>query len=364
MKKTLLLLFALGYLVPSYSQEVIEYTTEVGEVNNNPIPSSSAKKGEEMEFDWYYKRRSGLQVDRATVRWNNRNVIVTPTKTNRDTSTNQEWWGEIGQRILFSGKARVLGVYIIYKDQQVVEESDNYDITLYRTSDRMPTPTPYATQVFSGDYITTGTEKDSFTYVEFGAGNITDVTYDFVISLALQEVTEFGGKQDVVEVYSSMNGDGNGEKNALVKLTQNSYLANMMTPGETEEWFQLDDLFLDSQGQPFEFDYDYMIIPVMDVDVLSDERVELSGLTYKGHYPNPANNQFTVELDVTSELENVEIEIMTMTGQIVSTQDFGDLTQGSQQIQVDASMLENGQYLYKVSGQNGESVVGKVLISK
>ncbi|MCB0737458.1 MAG: hypothetical protein KDC92_08085, partial [Bacteroidetes bacterium] len=275
MKKILLPICALLAVHFTSAQVVIDYHAQVDEINENPVVGQP-RLGEEMEFDWYYKRRTGLEVGTAVVSFNGTPFYCTPGQTNYDTIRKEGFWAEIGQRIQFRGDARCMGVYIVYQNYDRQEGGDNFDITFYKTEGGMPTDVPYSNKVFSGDQIQTGPDKDSFTYIAFNSGDPTDVTKDFVIGLALQEVTEFGDKLDEVTVYTSRKGDGKGEKNAMVKVTQKSLLASKIPFGQTELWIPLDEVFKDNAGKFFEFDIDFMIIPVMDVTKLSDGRIELN----------------------------------------------------------------------------------------
>lgn len=363
MKRILPFVLSSILALPLFGQQVIEYSTEVDEVHEPTIFPGSAKKGEEMEFDEHYQRRSGLQVDKATVRFDGRNVVVTPGETNRDTASKTEWWREVGQFFPFSGDARVLGVMLVLKDYKIDGASDNYDISLYRTSDGMPTDVPYGNLVFSGDIISTGPEKDSMTYVEFGSNDITNVYNGFVIGVSIQEVTEFGDEQDVLQLYTNKNGDGKGYKHAMVKIQQSSRLAGRLPAGEIETWLRLDDIFTDSDGNPFKFDYDFMIIPVLDVDVISDERVTFDRAVFKGHFPNPAKESFNVLLNAQETLNNVSVEVLSMGGKVLSTTQFNNLSAGDHQLNVDATNLSSGSYLYTLT-VDGKSVTTKVLVQK
>lgn len=364
MKRILPFVLSSIFVLPLFGQQVIEYTTQVDEVHEPVIFPGSAKKGEELEFDEHYQRRTGLQVDKATVRFDGRNVVVTPGETNRDTVTKTEWWREVGQYYPFSGDARVLGVMLVLQDYQVDEGSDNYDISLYRTDGTgMPTDVPYGNLVFSGDIISTGPERDSMTFVQFGSNDVTNVYSGFVIGLSIQEVTEFGDNQDKLQLYTNKNGDGKGYKHAMVKLQQSSRLAGLLPAGEIETWVRLDDIFTDSDGNPFKFDYDFMIIPVVDVDKISDERVVFDRATFRGHFPNPAKESFNVILNAEQTLNNVSVELMTMGGKILSTTQFNNLSAGDHQLNIDASSLSTGSYIYTLT-VDGKSVTSRVLVQK
>jgi len=88
--------------------------------------------------------------------------------------------------------------------------------------------------------------------------------------------------------------------------------------------------------------------------------VDMSGVTFNGHFPNPAKNMITIDLDVSQAQENFEISIQTIGGQVIKTINTGFLTEGKQLINVDISDLAAGNYVYTINSD--KSAVTNMLI--
>jgi len=66
------------------------------------------------------------------------------------------------------------------------------------------------------------------------------------------------------------------------------------------------------------------------------------------NYPNPVNGQtyFTVTLNEGADLN---LQVYTLTGQMVNTADYGYKTAGTHTLTINASELASGVYFYTVS---------------
>ncbi len=71
-------------------------------------------------------------------------------------------------------------------------------------------------------------------------------------------------------------------------------------------------------------------------------------------YPNPTDLPFTNVDFRLNENAPVQARIMDVTGKVVSTQDFGTMSQGNQMIQVDTDNLENGFYFINLTAGDQE----------
>lgn len=71
-----------------------------------------------------------------------------------------------------------------------------------------------------------------------------------------------------------------------------------------------------------------------------------------GVYPNPANGNMTVSLSLNAD-ENVTVEIADLTGHILSSKSFGNLSQGNHLLQVDAASLRTGMYMVNIRTNSG-----------
>ena len=339
MKKTLLSLCGLAMAFGIYAQEatVIEQHSKIYEINNGDDANLANKRGDRVEYDDYYKRRSGMMVDSVVVTVGQYKVAL------KATSTNYLFWKEIGNWYPFWGDARVLGARVGYAGRLQNESADNYDLALYHASGAgMNEPDePLAARSFAGYQITTGSEIDSFTYIEYKSSDYTTVKNGFMIAVALEDVTPFGDSTDQVEIFSSLKGDGQGEHRAMVRLTNESLVFS------GDEFVPLDRVFSDGAGGYFEFDYDLMIIPVLDVES-GIGFIDMKGLKYNGHFPNPAKNNFTIDLDVAEAQDNFKVTIQTVGGQTLSTTNTGFLNAGKQFINVDVTGLAAGNYIYTI----------------
>jgi hypothetical protein len=352
MKKTLLSIcgFAMAFSLMAQEAVVLEQHGKIYEINKDKDLNVANKKGDRVDYDDYYTRRSGMQVDSLVVTVGQYKVALKPS------STNYLFWKEIGNWYPFWGDARVLGCRIGYAKRIQNESADNYDLSLYHASgSSMNVPDePLAARSFAGYQITTGDDVDSFTYIEYKSSDYTTVKHGFMISVAMEDVTPFGDSTDQVSLYTSLKGDGKGEHRAMVRLTNESIM------WQGTEFVPLDRAFSDGAGGFYEFDYDLMIIPIMDVES-GIGFIDMKGLKYNGHYPNPAKNNFTIDLDVAQNQDNFKVSIQTIGGQTLRTMNTGFLAAGKQFVNVDVTGLAAGNYIYTIESDNS-SVSSMVIV--
>lgn len=319
---------------------VVEQKGKVYEINDGNDENTAYKRGDRVEYDDYVKRRTGMQVDSTVINVGQYRVALKPT------STNYLFWKEVGNWYPFWGSARVLGCRIGFAKRIQNESADNYDLSLYHASGKgMTEPDEvFAARSYYGYEITTGDDVDSFTYIEFKSSDYTLVENGFLLTVALEDVTPFGDSTDIVELYSSLKGDGKGEHRAMVKINEESLL---WAASGGDEFIPLDRTFSDGNGNYFEFDYDVMMIPVMDVES-GIGFIDMKGATFNGHFPNPANNFFTIDLDINEPQDNFKVTIETIGGKTLKTHNTGYLTEGKQFINIDVSDLAAGNYIYTI----------------
>ena len=72
-------------------------------------------------------------------------------------------------------------------------------------------------------------------------------------------------------------------------------------------------------------------------------------------YPNPASDQVIVE----SNIQSGVIEVYDASGRVVLSEAINQ-----NRIHVNVSQFESGMYQFVITGPNGESTVGRVMISR
>ncbi|HEU4718576.1 MAG TPA: T9SS type A sorting domain-containing protein, partial [Bacteroidia bacterium] len=78
-----------------------------------------------------------------------------------------------------------------------------------------------------------------------------------------------------------------------------------------------------------------------------------SGVTV-GAYPNPANDQLTVNLGLKA-ATNVTVAMYDLSGQLVSTQDFGMQQEGQHRLDMNTAGLAAGMYIMEVQTSTGKT---------
>lgn len=344
----LMLLMAVGAMAQDL--EVVDVRA-VSSTPMNPTDSSyeALRRGDKVEFDQYYTRASELTYYETDVKVQGQLVRFEPTGAN-------PYYREVGNYFPFDGDARVLGARIAYYKHNKNEKDDTYDLSLYHVTEKGTDKIDaiLAVKSFFGYEISVGAEKDSFTYIEFKSNDFTTVENGFAIMAATQDVTPFGDSTDDVGIYTSAMGDGRNESRAMVRVNPESVLYN-----SSQEYVRMDKLIRDPQDGFFIFDFDVIIIPVMDVEA-GIGYINLKDATFNGHYPNPAKDRITIDLDVKDAQENFEISVQTMGGQVLKTINTGFMAEGKQLINVDISDLTPGNYVYTINSQN--STVTQILM--
>lgn len=89
---------------------------------------------------------------------------------------------------------------------------------------------------------------------------------------------------------------------------------------------------------------------------------EISSLTSFNVYPNPANDVAHIAFNLVDS-KNVRVEVIDLLGKVVYQEEMGQLSSGTQLIDIDASSLRNGMYIFNIYVGN-ERISERVSISK
>ncbi len=89
---------------------------------------------------------------------------------------------------------------------------------------------------------------------------------------------------------------------------------------------------------------------------------EIPSLKSLDVFPNPAVDQFSISMDLI-QAENVSIDLTDITGKVIYTEDFGNLSSGQITKTVDVNNLESGIYMANIM-IGTKSVTTKVYVSK
>lgn len=78
-------------------------------------------------------------------------------------------------------------------------------------------------------------------------------------------------------------------------------------------------------------------------------------------FPNPATELTTVKYNLSTNAKKVEIILTNLNGQVVKKMKYDDLSKGTQEVQIDISDLEKGQYFYTIIA-DGVKTTEKVIV--
>ena len=90
--------------------------------------------------------------------------------------------------------------------------------------------------------------------------------------------------------------------------------------------------------------------------------VSETGVVLGQNMPNPFDNNSTINFELTN-TSDVQFEFVDMTGKVVKTMDLGTLTNGSHNIQVDATEFASGVYYYSLVSE-GSKITSKMIVQK
>ncbi len=131
-----------------------------------------------------------------------------------------------------------------------------------------------------------------------------------------------------------------------------------LTDGTYTIPFVFEDLDINSSVAPVQFKYisDFSFSDVDFTIVGVEDNVEPNNSTYEvsQNFPNPFSGKsyVTVSLD---EGSNLNMDVFTLTGQKVSSQNYGSLSSGSHTLTIDANNLPSGVYFYTITAGENKS---------
>jgi hypothetical protein len=125
-----------------------------------------------------------------------------------------------------------------------------------------------------------------------------------------------------------------------------------------------DNLWRDNYTQNDSSYNDLAIFPIVIVGTPSGvQSVTSKGLTLFGAYPNPATNTTNIRFEL-AEAADATITINDMTGRTVHSQKTGNLSSGTQSVQVSTSALPAGEYIYLVRTSKGDGMAGMLQVTR
>ena len=89
-------------------------------------------------------------------------------------------------------------------------------------------------------------------------------------------------------------------------------------------------------------------------DLINPAGIETSRSSAFSIYPNPAENYFTIQLNLKTE-SNIEILLSDISGRTIMQKNFGKLSSGNQNISIDTE-LSDGIYWVNVISNQGTSI--------
>jgi plastocyanin len=87
-----------------------------------------------------------------------------------------------------------------------------------------------------------------------------------------------------------------------------------------------------------------------------------SGIKLEQNYPNPVSGETTIGFSL-EKATNLTLSLYTNTGEFVKSLVSGKYDGGKHSVLLDASLLSNGVYLYRLTA-NGETLAGQMVIAK
>jgi hypothetical protein len=294
-------------------------------------------------LDQYFFRSTGFGVYSYSVETEGGTIDLPITGTN-------DAYQFLGAKYDFSGKARVQSVLVAYASKFTQGTPDNFIAAIFSLpSTSFPVMSQLGAQEFSADLIDTNSTEPSFTVIDFE--NPVAIGSNFVVMIQTINPAE-GANLDFISIYSNEQGNGQGEKRAsVIGINEQGEMYNA----------DLADIF-NTGGELL--DIDPMIIPIIEVDGTSgvEDYATLNGLTLKGAYPSPASQNTTVHFAL-DKPSFVEISIIDMTGQIVSTVRHNTMEAGNHTLDLDVSTLPTGSYMYAISTKTAR-VAGKLAVTR
>lgn len=292
-------------------------------------------------LDQYLRRSTGLTVYPYAVQGDNGVINLPITGTNNA-------YVFLGNKYDFSGTATVRSVLVLYNSKLIQGTPDTFMASIFSMNDHALPIAQLGMQTFSTDIIDTNSAQPVFTIIDFETP--VPVSSDFAVMVQTIDASQ-GADLDLVFIYSNQQGDGQGEKRACILATN-----DQGQPFSAD----LADLFNTDAGA---IDIDPIIIPVLETNTTGvDDYLTLNGLTLKGAFPSPASNSTSVQFAL-DKPASVEINIIDMTGRVVSTVRQSSMEAGNHALDLDLRTLPTGSYMYTLSTGTAH-VAGKLTVTK
>lgn len=176
----------------------------------------------------------------------------------------------------------------------------------------------------------------NLTYTAFTNPPVINGT-DFAVMMDANDVAT---KNDTVGLFSDQNGEGQ-------KYAFHNYQGS---------WYVTNDAFGGN------LDNNIALFPVLDDAVGVEDEAFFYNMQLS-NYPNPASNNTTISYRLAEDMANVSVVVYDVTGKEVANFNEGSKAKGLYKINLDASNLDAGTYLYSVIG-NGNRLTKRMTITK
>jgi len=245
----------------------------------------------------------------------------------------------LGQKFPFSGTATVQGFLFSCAQHRIAEPADTLVVNLWAGNETtgLPAGTSLTFGRITTDRVDTNRTTPVFTYVPMNAP--TTVNGSFVGTIQTRRGADH---DDLLVIYSSMQGDGRGENRACCITVQNNQLIAA----------NLSSLPLNFGGSPL--DLDIMILPVIETGGTGvDARPAIiAGLEVRGIAPQPASLQTVLHLSCMRETR-LSLDILDFSGRVVAHVGERDLAIGAHSVPLDVAGLATGSYFLRLMHADG-----------
>ena len=205
-----------------------------------------------------------------------------------------------------------------------------------------------------------GVSADTLKSFFFGTGTV-DLSTSFFVGYSIDyNFSDLGG--DTLGLQSTW--DGYRKPLALYTLKYN--VSEFDTTLDTVFNVQnatlgSDNIWYDNYWQNDNILNNLIIYPIVVAGFPTGTKgITKNNLTYFGCYPNPTVNSTNVKFSLASGAD-VTIQVMDMSGRVLSTIDEHGLAAGDHVIPVNTASLPAGEYLYLVRTSQGDGIAGKVV---
>jgi hypothetical protein len=258
--------------------------------------------------------------------------------------------------VLFAAKISITGTKV-------------FDAYIYNAdANGLPTGSPLGSTTYSfasvnapvnanAPKITTLNSTWNFTSIAFASP--VAVSGNFVSVIEIDDTNRAGGYQgDCVYLYTNnCNGDGNAEDRICHYPVRGAKEVSgaavpMQWYAASSYWPMISSLF----SGPF--DCDAMIIPIVqgETHTLSTNTImgKSKGLTFLGHYPSPAKESLTINYELETKSNLVNLKIFDITGKTIFETNELDVTSGKHSFDINVSNFAAGNLYYTLKTDSGK----------